>query len=165
MCPIDNTGFGDPTFGDIAAGESLTNSGSDFALTVRDSASPGSYEIGVAISSNVDTFWYDSFPFIVVVTGVEDELSTLPKQYALEQNYPNPFNPTTSINYQIPELSFVTLKVYDVLGSEVTTLVNEEKPIGNYEIEFNTKGLPSGIYFYRLQAGDFIQTKKMVLLR
>ena len=69
------------------------------------------------------------------------------------------------INYQIPELSFVTLKVYDVLGSEIVRLVNEEKPVGIYELTWNAANLPSGVYFYQLQAGDFISTKKMVLLK
>ena len=85
--------------------------------------------------------------------------------YSLEQNYPNPFNPSTTIKYQIPELSFVTIKVYDVLGNEITTLVNEEKPAGNFEVEFNASNLTSGIYFYRIQAGDFVETKKMVLMK
>jgi ligand-binding sensor domain-containing protein len=85
--------------------------------------------------------------------------------YNLLQNYPNPFNPSTTITYQIPELSFVTLKIYDVLGNEITTLVNEEKAIGSYEKEFDGTALPSGIYFYQLKAGDFIQTKKMILLK
>jgi len=88
-----------------------------------------------------------------------------PNQYALNQNYPNPFNPSTIISYTIPINGFVTLKVFDVLGQEIITLLNEEKPVGSYEVEFNTKGLPSGIYFYRLQAGNFIQTKKMVLMK
>ena len=81
------------------------------------------------------------------------------------QNYPNPFNPATTIKYSIPELSFVILKVYDVLGNEIAILVNEEKPIGNYEVEFDATTLPSGIYFYRLQTSNFIQTKKMVLMK
>jgi len=85
--------------------------------------------------------------------------------YFLHQNHPNPFNPTTTIKYQIPELSFVTLKVYDVLGSEVATLVNEEKPVGSYEVEFNRTNLSSGIYYYRLQAASFIESKKMVLMK
>ena len=90
--------------------------------------------------------------------------------FDLSQNYPNPFNPTTKINYQIQEIGFVTLKVYDVLGNEVATIVNEEKPIGSYEVEFNSRGLihqtlPSGIYFYRLQAGSFVRTKKMLLMK
>ena len=85
--------------------------------------------------------------------------------FTLLQNYPNPFNPSTIIKYQIPELSFVTLKIYDVLGNEITNLVNEEEPIGSYEIEFDATTLPSGIYFYKLQAGNFVETKKMVLLK
>lgn len=85
--------------------------------------------------------------------------------FILEQNYPNPFNPSTKINYTIPELSIVLLKVYGVLGNEIKSLVHEEKPTGNYEVEFNAIGLPSGIYFYQLQAGSFIQTRKMVYLR
>ncbi len=90
---------------------------------------------------------------------------TAPLDYSLQQNYPNPFNPITTIKYQIPELSSVTLKVYDVLGSEVATLINEEKPSGSYEVDFDASTLPSGIYFYRLQTGSFVETKKMVLMK
>ena len=86
-------------------------------------------------------------------------------EFILKQNYPNPFNPRTTIKYQIPKISFVTIKVYDVLGKEISTLVNEEKPAGNYEVEFTGDGLPSGIYFYQLRAGNYIETKKMVLLK
>jgi len=117
-------------------------------------------------------------PYLISVNGIgrlpsfvsnEEEVYT----FNLIQNYPNPFNPSTIINYQIPELSFVTIKVYDVLGREVITLLNEEKPVGNYEVEFNATDLPSGIYFYQLRVGDpstssgqsFVETKKMVLLR
>ncbi|NNG26515.1 MAG: T9SS type A sorting domain-containing protein [Ignavibacteriaceae bacterium] len=89
----------------------------------------------------------------------------VPTNFNIKQNYPNPFNPNTTIKYQIPELNFVTLKVYDVLGNEIATLVNEEISIGIYEITFDASNLPSGIYFYRLQAGDFIQTKKMILMK
>ncbi len=95
---------------------------------------------------------------------VNNEIKTVDR-YSLEQNYPNPFNPNTTIKYQIPELSFVTLKVYDVLGSEVAILVNEEKSVGRYEIEFDATILSSGIYFYRIQAGSFVETKKMVLMK
>ncbi|MCW8810914.1 MAG: T9SS type A sorting domain-containing protein [Ignavibacteriaceae bacterium] len=95
---------------------------------------------------------------------VKVEISA-PVEFSLEQNFPNPFNPSTSIQYAISGKQFVSLKIYDLLGSEITTLVNEEKPIGKYEVEFNATGLPSGIYFYKLQAGDFIQTKKMILMK
>lgn len=94
------------------------------------------------------------------------EAEILPvSDFALFQNYPNPFNPGTKITYSIPYLSFVTLKVFNVLGNEVATLVNGEKPDGTYEIEFDGNNLPSGIYFYHLKAGSFIDTKKMILLK
>jgi hypothetical protein len=99
-----------------------------------------------------------------IITQVESK-KELPTEFSLFQNYPNPFNPSTKFKYQIPELSFVTMKVYDVLGNEITTLVNEEKPVGSYQIEFDASGLPSGIYFYRLQAGSFVETRKMVLMK
>jgi len=101
------------------------------------------------------------------VTSVENPANKnkLPDEYALLQNYPNPFNPVTTIEYRIPEWSLVTIKVYDVLGNEVATLVNGEKPLGNYEVEFNANSLASGIYFYQLKAGKFIETKKMVLMK
>jgi Secretion system C-terminal sorting domain len=93
----------------------------------------------------------------------EDEIN--PIGFELMQNYPNPFNPTTTVKYSIPELSFITIKVFDVLGNEIATLVNEEKLAGSYEVEFKATTLPSGIYFYKLQAGSYVETKKMALLR
>jgi len=99
-----------------------------------------------------------------ITTDIE-EISYVLKDFYLEQNYPNPFNPTTTIGYQIPEFSFVTIKVYDVLGIEIATLVNEEKPSGNYKMEFNASSLASGVYFYQLKAGNFVETKKMVLMK
>lgn len=85
--------------------------------------------------------------------------------YALAQNYPNPFNPATTISYQIPAEGQVSLKVYDMLGNEVATLVNEIKTAGEYQVEFNAGGIASGIYFYRLQAGSFVETKRMMLMK
>ena len=99
-----------------------------------------------------------------MITDVGDD-ELLVNEFKLYNNYPNPFNPSTTIKYQIPELSFATFRVYDVLGKEIATLINEEKPAGNYELEFEASSLPSGIYFYRLQAGKFIETKKMVLMK
>ena len=122
-----------------------------------------------------DTLFNSTALKLITITTpayIEDNIGEIPKEYALTQNYPNPFNPLTQINYQIPELSFVTLKVYDVLGNEITTLIDEEKSIGNYEVEFDATSLPSGIYFYRLQAvpigrqaGSFTETKKMILIK
>jgi len=89
----------------------------------------------------------------------------LPNEFTVEQNYPNPFNPTTNIQYSIGSKQRVLLKVFDLLGKEILTLVHEEKPAGVYKVEFNASKLSSGIYFYQLQAGDFIETKKMILMR
>jgi hypothetical protein len=88
-----------------------------------------------------------------------------PNLFTLEQNYPNPFNPSTVISYQLPVNSMVSLKIYDILGNEIATLVNEEKPAGSYEVEFKAATLPSGIYFYQLKAGAYSETKKMILLK
>jgi len=90
---------------------------------------------------------------------------TGPKEFKLEQNYPNPFNPTTTIQYQLPQDARVTLKVYDILGSEVTTLVNEEQEAGYKEVQFNGNGIASGMYVYRLQAGEYVSIKKMMFLK
>jgi hypothetical protein len=97
-------------------------------------------------------------------TSVENE-NNIVNGFNLLQNYPNPFNPTTTIRYEVPDKNFVTIKVYDILGNEIATLVNEEKPPGTYEVEFNASDLACGIYFYQLKAGDFIDTKKMILLK
>jgi photosystem II stability/assembly factor-like uncharacterized protein len=98
------------------------------------------------------------------------EIDEEPIDFSLEQNYPNPFNPSTKINFEIPgqarnDNTLVTLKVYDVLGNEIATLISEEKQPGTYEVEFDGTALPSGIYFYKLKAGYFVETKKMILLR
>ncbi len=112
--------------------------------------------------------FYNNFP-----VSVEDKNSTLPDEFILYQNYPNPFNPTTKIQFTLPSPSegegsgvrFSTLKIYDILGREITTLINKELAPGNYEVEFNASTLASGVYFYRLEAGSFFQTKKMILIR
>jgi len=96
---------------------------------------------------------------------VEVTIENKPSNFELAQNYPNPFNPSTTIQFQIPKSSFVNLKVYDILGKEVATLVNEEKPLGTYEVTWYAEHVPSGVYFYRIQAGNFVETKKLVLLK
>jgi hypothetical protein len=88
-----------------------------------------------------------------------------PESFGLEQNYPNPFNPTTVVTYQLPAASDVKLVVYDLLGREVALLVNERKTPGSYDVKFDAIGLPSGAYFYRLTAGNFVHTHKMILVR
>jgi hypothetical protein len=102
----------------------------------------------------------------LLITDVEpDNNVVVVNDFILYQNYPNPFNPITSIQYSLAEKSFVTLKVFDILGNEVTTLVNEEKLSDTYEINFDAKSLCSGVYFYSLRVGNFIDTKKMILLK
>jgi aminopeptidase N len=98
------------------------------------------------------------------VTDVEETPTNL-FSYKLDANYPNPFNPSTTISFSVPEREVVTLKVYDILGNEVTTLVNEEKPAGSYKIIWYTEGLAGGVYFYQMTADEFVQTKKMILLK
>jgi len=100
-----------------------------------------------------------------LVTAVNNSTSDFPKNITLKQNYPNPFNPSTKISWQVPVGSWQTLKVYAVLGNEVATLVDEYKPAGNYEVDWNASGLPSGVYFYQLKAGEFISTNKMILIK
>jgi len=121
----------------------------------------------------------DSLPFIEIdplsIHGLETKLTDdivsaedeefIPTEITLKQNYPNPFNPSTSIQYTISNQQFVSLKVYDILGNEVATLVNSEKPAGVYEVEWNAANVPSGVYFYQLKTGSFVQTKKMLLLK
>ena len=101
---------------------------------------------------------------ITEVTSINNEVKQ-PIGFILSQNYPNPFNPTTKIEYSIPKTSFVRLKVYDILGREVAALVDEEKSVGSYNIEFNGSNLSSGIYFYKIQAGDYSLVKKMILIK
>jgi hypothetical protein len=101
-----------------------------------------------------------------VATGVTTPPDQgIPRRFALEQNYPNPFNPTTAISYQLPAFSRVVLKVYNVLGREVATLVNEKEEAGKHSVTWNASSIPSGVYFYRLQAGAYSETKKLVLLK
>ncbi len=97
------------------------------------------------------------------VTGIKNPHKR--EDFQLSQNFPNPFNPTTTIQYQLPKAGNVTIRVYDILGNEVATLVNGEKPAGVYETKFNASNLSSGLYIYQLKAGNFMQTKKMMLLK
>ncbi|MGH2574490.1 MAG: ASPIC/UnbV domain-containing protein, partial [Ignavibacteria bacterium] len=99
------------------------------------------------------------------VIGIHNNNNNLPSEYKLFQNYPNPFNPSTVISYQLVVNSFVNLKVYDLLGSEVATLVNEQLKAGSYKVEWNGANYPGGAYFYRLIANDFTETKKMILIK
>jgi hypothetical protein len=153
----------------------LTNNNGDSLVELSEKAlafdtdnfEDGDYRIIVEVYDEAGNFDIDSMN-VKFKNGnpVETENET-GKVYSfnLEQNYPNPFNPSTSIQYAISSRQFVSLNVYDVLGNEIATLVNEELPSGNYEVEFDGTGLPSGIYFYKLKAGGYVETKKMVLIK
>ena len=99
-----------------------------------------------------------------MITAIERS-SESPTEFMLSQNYPNPLNPSTKIRYSVPKSSNVMIKVINILGAEIETLVNEEKPAGIYELTWTAANLPSGVYFYKIQAGSFVETKKMVLLK
>jgi hypothetical protein len=120
----------------------LKNRGANFTVS-------GSAKLNANINESINSF----------------KVKAVPDGFALSQNYPNPFNPSTIINYRLPMSSFVTVKVYDELGNEVVTLVNEVKTAGNYSVEFNAGKLASGLYFYRMRAGNFAATKKLLLIK
>lgn len=144
--------------------------GSDFWENVN-SGLPGGPQFfmeGITINRNGVLFLgsysngvFKSTPMVVSVENTSNRIIG----FHLMQNFPNPFNPSTKINYSIPQDGLVILKVYDVLGNEITTLVNEEKPVGIYELNFDAKNLSSGVYLYRIQAGNFSETKKFILLK
>ena len=149
----------------IPPGETVSTT-SQFRAYYVDSLFPGYFNFKVEVMSNNWPYWSDSMQ---VVVGVEKEdLQIL--TYKLEQNYPNPFNPSTKISWQSPVGSQQTIKVFDVLGNEVATLVNEYKPAGKYEVEFSIysavgRNLSSGVYFYQLRAGEYTTVKKMLLIK
>ena len=122
----------------------------------------------IGVSSNANNtssagFWDQPTDLITSVEQIENDL--LPTEFRLEQNYPNPFNPSTTIQFSLPKTSNVTIRIYDILGREVATLLDEEYQPGQYKIIFEAGQLASGLYMYRIQAGDFRETKKLMLLR
>ena len=127
---------------------------------------------GVTVNAAANTFTISQsnlYSYYVLVptttTGTDNDNILIPQSYELEQNYPNPFNPATIIKYSLPSESKVILKIYDMLGKEVTTLVNSIQTPGEHIVNFNASDLPSGIYLYNITAGNFTQTKKLVLLK
>ena len=113
-----------------------------------------------------------NFETIMILASIDnngsmDDNSTniLPESYSLAQNYPNPFNPTTNIAFNIPMDMIVKIKIYDIAGREISTLVNELKTAGNHSVSFTGSSLSSGVYFYKIEAGNFVETKRMVLVK
>jgi hypothetical protein len=109
--------------------------------------------------------WSLSFKYRLIVTEVMAGTGDAPEQYVLNQNYPNPFNPSTTIEFALPHAGYVTLRVYNVLGEQVATLVAEDHAAGTFKAMWDASDMPSGVYFYRLTAGGYFQTKKMVLMK
>ncbi len=143
----------------------LNTSLGDTIVTLFNNAQTQNYQFQVI--GNPTSIVFDPGNWILknntIVTSLED--LTFPAQFILEQNYPNPFNPTTTIEYSIPQSGFVTLKVFDVLGNEVVTLVNGHNEAGKHQIKFDASNLKSGVYFYKIENGNFVETKKLVLLK
>src|SRR5690606_23051899 len=112
-----------------------------------------------------DAILRGTLDYLNITTELDDQELINPNDFVLFQNYPNPFNPSTKISWQSPVGSWHTLNVFDMLGNEVITLVDEFKPAGTYSVQFKIEDLTSGVYFYRLQAGDFVQTKRMLFIK
>jgi hypothetical protein len=143
--------------GTVVAVNNGTNS-NPFTLTAP---GPGTYTVNAGHASPLR---WDSASVSITITDV-GEITVNPAQFMLYDNYPNPFNPSTTIRYSIPEASFTTLIVYDALGNKVSSLVNETKSAGTFEVTFDATKLSSGIYYYTLQSGSITETKKMIVLK
>jgi hypothetical protein len=157
---LSNTGFGIlGTVTDLGDG--------NYEATITAPSTPGVDSISIVVINNSDTVSLATIPLITYLnaTAVGENSFKIPEQYILFQNFPNPFNPTTNIAFKIAESGFVILKVFDLLGNEVATLVDKEMQEGTYEVEFGAGELTSGLYFYQLRAAEFTDTKKLVLIR
>jgi len=153
----------DPNINSISSDPAIVKMLSPISLSAD---SIGFADVNIAYFGKTDHLSITVLPANAFVTSIDQGNNEgIVKEYVLFQNYPNPFNPNTTLKYSIPRASVVRLKIYDMLGREVAVLVNEEKPAGNYSIKFNGSNLASGVYFYRLQAGVFVETKKLLLLR
>ncbi|MDX1373840.1 MAG: T9SS type A sorting domain-containing protein, partial [Nitrososphaeraceae archaeon] len=143
----------------VEPGDTLDSSVHVFPLTSHGTAK---VQVQVGTFSDPATRYIYDFTAESIVTSVEETNSAV-NDYVLEQNYPNPFNPSTKISYRVKEGGFVSIKVYNILGSEVASLVNEYQPAGNYNVDFKGSELSSGIYLYKYTVNNFTQTRKMIL--
>ncbi len=150
------------SFYDIAAGQTQNPTGS-FWINYDPSRFPGHFNLKFQLGMDGHVCW--TVPQTLIVTGVAEQPQPLPTVYALDQNYPNPFNPSTTITFELPKASHVTLSVYDILGREVSVLLNERRDAGVHEVKFDGSNLASGVYLYRLMAADFVQTRKLIVLK
>jgi hypothetical protein len=144
------------------------NSGSDYDFAVPSGGTVDfTHEIFDNTGSSHPNDGFDATVYTLDFSGITDveNADQLPQNYALDQNYPNPFNPATTITYAVPQNSFISLRVVDILGNEVQTLVNETKSAGTYTVSFDATSVPSGVYFYTLEAGNFVSSKKMLLIK
>ncbi|MCK5454351.1 MAG: T9SS type A sorting domain-containing protein [Calditrichia bacterium] len=154
------------TFGSIAAGQ-IVQCSQNIGFMFANMQPSFTVPIHLEISSQGFVFWEDSSEIVV---GLEDHNSTLPMDFTLKQNYPNPFNPTTSITFELPQASEVTIKIYDMLGKEITTLVSQKLTVGSHTMSWDASDMPSGVYIYRMEAAKaegkrFKQTRKMILMK
>ena len=122
----------------------------------------GWIQFTVEILSDNYVFWRDS---LEIITGIKKSDNNIPKVFSLKQNFPNPFNPSTTIVFTLPKTEVVSLKIYNLLGQEVFTLVSEKLTPGEYKYTWNASQLASGVYFYKLVSGNYSSTKKLILLR
>jgi hypothetical protein len=141
-------------------GSTTTNTNGVFVFDIVD---PSVKAVSV-IATTFSSLSSSAFAMLELLTGIDDE-ATIPKEFVLEQNYPNPFNPSTTIRYELPRASHVTLRVFNALGQEVSTLMDEVQEPGYKSVQWNASGVASGVYFYRLTAESFVQTCKLLLLR
>ncbi|MDD5608649.1 MAG: M1 family aminopeptidase [Ignavibacterium sp.] len=163
---ITQSSNSNPSFFTMPIQIKVNSSTGDTIITVFNNAQVQNFNITVAnepIAITVDPNNWILKTINSVVVGIEDEMQ--PQTFSLEQNYPNPFNPVTKIKFTLASNEYTTLKVYDIIGKEITTLVNNQMEKGHYEINFDASNLPSGVYFYTLNAGGYKETRKMILMR
>ncbi len=160
-------GIGAGTFRTTVSAGTYTQFTAPLVYDSQDNPDSASISISILpmVGSHSGSLYYLDDITFSNATAVNENLVQTPSSFDLQQNYPNPFNPSTVIEYQIPEQSHVVLNVYNVLGSKVAELVNEQKPAGSYSIHFNAVNLPSGIYFCAMRAGNFYKINKMTLLK
>jgi len=135
----------------------------DFGMEKIMSANLDGSDVQEVISSGLHEPSYVSL--YLIPTAIDDEITSVPNKYVLHQNYPNPFNPSTTIKFSIPTEEFTTLTIYDILGNQISELVSDVLPAGNHKYFFNAESLTSGVYFYKIKAGEFFDTKKMMVLK